>query len=168
MADMDTVFGFDAILEESVSQVTATNSVELGTRALWKGEEYVYVHNAGTAQISPTYGVKLVTGASGYSVAVTALTNTAHPCVGVVKHATMATATYGWVMNKGFTALEAVADSTITGNYLAIALGVDGGFHESVPLTDAVHKGTFAVVGWGLGADTASGGSFYGFIKTGF
>jgi acetyl-CoA carboxylase carboxyltransferase component len=168
MADMDSVFGYHPVMEEGISNVTATNSVELGTRVIWKGEEYVYCYNAGGAQISPSYGVKLVTGASGYSVAATHLSSVANPQVGVVKHATMAAADYGWVMVKGFTSLEAEADSTITGDYVNICMGQNGTFHEVNALTDAVHVGTFAMCGYGLNVDTASGGSFYGFIQTGF
>lgn len=166
MADMDNVF--DALsFEESVSAVTATNSVDLGSRRVWKGEEYVYCYNASDTQISPSYGVKLVTGASGYSVAVTSLTDTAHPFVGVVRHVTMTTNTYGWVMARGFTNVEGDADSTITGDYVALALSKDGTFHQHYPVTDAVHVGTFAVVGFGLDVDTASGGSFYALIRSG-
>jgi hypothetical protein len=167
MADMSQVH-FGPVLEEGVSQVTATNSVDLGTRRIFEGESYVYCYNAGGSQASPSYGVKLITGCSGYSVAVTALTDVANPCVGVVKHATLTTATYGWVMTKGFLNLETHANSTITGDYVNISLGLDGTFHEVNPLTDAVHVGTFAAVGYGLDVDTASGGSFYGFINTGF
>jgi hypothetical protein len=165
---MDQVFGLPVAYEEPISAVTATNSVDLGSRRIHKGESYVYCYNASDTQISPTYGVKLVTGASGYSVAVTSLTDTAHPCVGVVKNVTLTTNTYGWVMTKGFNQLENDADSTITGDYVAIALSKDGTFHRANPLTDAVHIGTFAVVGFALNADTASGGSFYGFVNTGF
>ncbi len=165
---MDQVFGLPVAYEEPISAVTATNSVDLGSRRVHKGESYVYAYNAGASQVSPSYGVKLVTGASGYSVAVTSLTDTAHPCVGVVKHVTLTTATYGWVMTKGFLNLENDADSTITGDYVALALSKDGTFHQHYPVTDAVHVGTFAVVGFGLDVDTASGGSFYGFVNTGF
>jgi len=150
--------------DEQISAVTGNPSNEIGARRYHKGEEYVYCYNAGGSQISPTYGVKLITAASAYSVAVTSISDVANPFVGVVKHATLTTGTYGWVMTKGFSLLEAHANSTITGNYMALALGVDGTFHQSVPVTDAVGVGTFAVVGYGLNCDTASGGSFYGFI----
>ena len=170
MTDMDSVHHISQALEEGVSQVTATNSVKLGTRRIYAGESYVYCYNAGGSQVSPTFGVKLVTGASGYSVAVTALTDVVNPCVGIVKHATLTTATYGWVMTKGFNQLETHASSTITGDYVALSLGLDGTFHEAVRTagTDIAQRYTFAVVGYGLGANTASGGSFYGFINTGF
>ena len=154
--------------EESVSAVTATNSVELGARRLWKGEEYVYCYNADGGAIQPTYGVKVVTGASGYSVAATSLTDVANPCVGVVKHATLTTDGYGWILVKGFTRLEYHANSAITSDYFPVALGVGGTFTQVAPITDAVHKGTFAVCAYAIGANTGSGGSFYGFVRTGF
>jgi hypothetical protein len=161
-------YGYQQSFEEKISNVTQTNSVQLGSRRVYDGDEYVYCYNAGGAQISPSYGVKLVTGATGYSVAVTSLTDTAHPCVGVVKHSTFAAADYGWCLVKGITNIEFDADSTATGDYMALSLSKDGTFHESVPLTDAVHAGTFAICAWGLNVDTASGGSGNAFIKTGF
>lgn len=168
MADMDQVMGFQQAFEEVISQVTATNSVDLGSRRIHKGEEYVYCYNASGADIQPTYGVKLVTAASGYSVAATSLTDTAHPCVGVVKHSTFTASYYGWVMTKGFTSLEMDVDQSAATDYLLLSLSKNGTFQPSTPVTDAVHVGTFAVVGWGLNVTVASGGSFYGMIKTGF
>lgn len=162
-----SVYGGPAI-EESVSAVTASPSVDLGQRRLHKGEEYVYCYNGGGADAQPTYGMCLITGASGYSVANTALADVANALVGVVKHSTFTAGSYGWVMTRGFTSLEAHPDSTITGDYVALAVGVSGTFHQVNPVTDAVHVGTFAVVGHGLNVDTASGGSFYGCIRTGF
>lgn len=159
---------FDPVAyEESVSAVTATPSVELGARRFSNGEEYVYGYNAGP-DCYPKYGVKIITGASGYSFANTALTDVANPCMGVVKHATIAAASYGWVMTKGFTSLIYHADSTVTADYVALALTTGGTFHQSRPITDAVGVGTFNVVAMGLGVNTASGGTVYGFVRTVF
>ena len=162
-----TVYGGPGF-EESVSAVTADPSVDLGSRRLYKGEEYVYCYNAGGTTIAKTYGVKLITGASGYSVADTALTNVANICVGVVKHEDLEAADYGWIMTKGFTQVEHAADSASVGNYIAISLARSGTFHQAAPLTDAVHVGTFAVCGYGLAVSAASGDSFYAMINTGF
>jgi len=147
---------------ESVSQVTATPSVDLGTRLWYQGEEYVYCYNSGGGQASKGNGVKFITGASGYSVAATSLTDTFSPCVGVVKHSTMATADYGWVMVRGFASVVMV--SATTADYKMIALGVDGKFIEASGTTT---MGTATVVGYVLGANTGAGGTAYAFIKTG-
>lgn len=168
MADMDSVHGFDSVAFESVSAVTATNSVRLGTRRLWKGEEYVYCYNAGGATITVGVFGKLVTGASGYSVAVTALTDVVCPAVGVVVHADLTTATYGWLMTKGFTTMKHHTQSAITGDYIAFAVGLNGRLTQYLPVTDAGAKGTFAVVAFGLNVNTASAGNVYGFVRTGF
>lgn len=162
------VHGYQQVFEEGVSQVTLTPSVQLGARRISSGEEYVYAYNAGNVQVSPSYGLRLVTGASGFSFDGASGDGIANPCLGVVKNATITTGAYGWVMTKGFTSVECTPDSTVTGDYIAICLRANGCFYQSLPLTDAVHKGTFAIVGYGLNVNTASGGSFYAMIKTGF
>lgn len=157
---------YDSIsFNETPSAVTATPSVELGARRVWKGEEYVYCYNAGGAAIATStgLGVKLVTGASGYSVAATSITDTINPCVGVVKHAAIAAASYGWVMTKGFATVPAV--SNITGDYIALALGAAGAFVEQAATSVG---GSHAVCAYGLNVNTGAGGSMYCFIKTGF
>jgi hypothetical protein len=166
MADMDQVFGGGPFIEESASQVTATNSVDLGSRRLYKGEEFVYCYNAGGATMAVGKGVKFVTGASGYSVAATSLTDVANPCVGVVKHTEFDTADYGWVMVRGFTEVAMV--SATTADYVPIALGAAGEFIQSSPLTDAASVGTFAVAGYAISANTGAGGDVKAFIKTGY
>jgi len=147
---------------ESVSQVTATPSVGLGTRVIWKGEEYVYAYNAGGAAINKGLGVKFITGASGYSIAATSITDTFNPCAGFVKHSTFAAGDYGWIMTKGFASVTLVSASTA--DYKMIALGVDGKFIEASGTTTA---GTATKVGFLLSHNTAAGGSAYGFINPG-
>lgn len=148
------------VLEEGVSQVTATASVQLGTRVVVDGEEYVYCYNAGGASIAAGLGVKFVTGASGYSIAGTSVTDTFNPCVGVVKHAAIGSANYGWVMTKGFTSVTLVSASTA--DYKMIALGASGKFIEASGTTTL---GTAVAVGYLLSHNTAAGGSAYAFIK---
>lgn len=150
--------------EETVSAVTATPSVELGARRWHLGEEYVYCYNAGGGDIYPKYGVNLITGASGYSIGNTGTSDTALPFVGVVKHATMAAADYGWVLTQGYTAIKYHTDSVCTADFVAISLAREGTFHQARPITDAVGVGTFAVIGYGLNVNTASGGTIYAAI----
>ena len=148
--------------EESVSAVTATPSVRIGDRRFYQGEEYVYCYNAGGAAISQTIGVKLITGASGYSIAATSLTDTFHPCVGVVKHTSMAAGDYGWILTKGFASVQLVSASTA--DYKMIALGAAGKFIEASGTTTL---GTAVAVGFLLSHNTGAAGSAYGYIKTG-
>lgn len=159
MAEMDFQ-GVGPIRFESVSQVTQTPSQNLGERMIYNGEEYVYCYNAGGAQVSKGLGVKFVTAASGYSVAATSLTDVFNPCVGVIKHATMATGDYGWVMTKGFVNITVV--SALTADYKMIALGVDGKFVEASGTTTF---GTAVAVGHIMNANTGAGGTAYAFIK---
>jgi hypothetical protein len=113
------------IIQEPVSSVTATNSVELGTRIVIDGRQYCYVYNAGNSQAIPGNGV-VVTGVSGYSVTISSITNVDAP-VGVVYHATLTTGTYGWVVVAGHTKIKMHANSICTTGDL-LSLGADGVF----------------------------------------
>ena len=162
MADMN-FYSAHPILDESVSNVTATNSVDLGVRAYWLGEEYVYCYNAGGADIYPKYGVKLVTGASGYSIANTSLTNVTNYYVGVCKHSTITAGSYGWIMTKGFTKILAM--SNITGDYVAVCPSISGQWTD--PTSALSGLGTFFIQAHGITVNTGAGGSFYAFVHTG-
>lgn len=109
---------------ESVSAVTATNTVDVGTRRYYEGKEYVYVYNNGNSQISVGNGAT-VSALTGMSVTVSSVTSVS-PCVGVCHHATLTTGTYGWLVTKG-PGVNLTADAD-TG--LAVAdnavLGTDG------------------------------------------
>ncbi len=146
--------------EETVSQVTSTNSVRLGDRRYHDGEEYVYCYNAGGATITTGLGVKLITGCSGYSVAATSLTDVVNPCVGVTKQTEISTSQYGWIMTKGFHSIAMV--SAATADYIQIGLGAAGKFIHGAQV------GTGHVCGYILNANTAAGGSAYAFISTKF
>lgn len=159
MGDLD-VHGGPA-REEGVSAVTATPSTSLGERRVFNGEEYVYCYNAGGATASQTNGVKFVTGTSGYSVAATSLTDVFSPCVGVVKHADIAAASYGWVLIRGFASVVVV--SALTADYKQIGLGAAGKFVEASGTTTL---GTALGVGYAMGANTGAAGTVYAFIKT--
>lgn len=161
MAEMK-FYSAGPVREESVSQVTATPSVALGSRVIHKGEEYVYCYNAGGSSAAAGKGVKFVTGASGYSVAVTSLTDVFNPCVGVVKHAAIGSGEYGWVLSKGFVSVSLVSASTA--DYKMIALGAAGSFIEASGTTTL---GTAVPVGYLLSHNTGAGGSAYAFIKAG-
>ncbi len=86
------------IRTESVSAVTATPSVELGTRVTVNSEDYIYVY--AQAAVSATVGAT-ISGLSGYSVIATGLISGA-VCVGFAKHADIPAGSYGWLMTRGF------------------------------------------------------------------
>lgn len=150
-------------LEEGISQVTQTPSVNIGTRRIYNGEEYVYCYNAGGGTASQKAMVKIITGASGYSVAATALTDALSPAVGVVKHVAMAAGDYGWVMTKGFASVKPT--SALTGDYFILACGASGEVVQwaGTGPTQGVQ------IGYAIGANcSASVASLYAYINTGF
>lgn len=150
-------YGLAPIRFESVSSVTVTNSVEVGTIVEEGDERYIYVYNAGNSQIAPGYGATL-SGVTGYSVTVSSVTG-ADMFVGVCKHNTLTTGTYGWLLVRGFGPMQmGASDSCTTGGLLTV--GVDGTWalksqstgHQSPALAKAV-----------AGAD--SGTSGYAFFR---
>ena len=109
-----------------VSQVTATrgvNDAQVGD--IWRNgdEEYVFCYNAGNSQINPGQAATF-SAVTGYSVTVSTVTG-AEIMAGVCFHATMTTATYGWLLRRGFGKVKMGAnDSCVTGQPLTV--GVDG------------------------------------------
>lgn len=95
---------------ESVSNVTATNSVNLGEVRFTKGEEYVYVYNAGPQQISQGQ-LAVLSANSGFSVTVSSVTGYDY-VFGVAKNATITTGAYGWLLTRGFTQIQNAMQST--------------------------------------------------------
>jgi len=96
---------------ESVSNVTATNSVDLGTVRVYNGEEYVYVYNAGPQSI--TVGqCAFMSANSGFSVTVTATVDGGDFPIGFVKHTAIGTGAYGWLITRGFTSVQNGMTST--------------------------------------------------------
>ncbi len=153
------------ILFESVSQVTATNSVQLGTRVKdSNGYEYVYCYNDGGVQISPGFGCIVKTGTSGFSATITSVKASAQDFIGVVKHSTATTATYFWAMTKGYANVEAPADSTITGAAFLV-LDANGTFNAQSGTTGAFEP----LIGMSdADVNTGSAGSFLAKIFSGF
>lgn len=97
---------------ESVSNVTATNSVNLGETRFINGEEYIYVYNAGVQQISQG-NFAVLSANSGYSVTVSSVTNYDLP-IGFVKHTTITTGAYGWLLTKGFSKVLMTGNQSAT------------------------------------------------------
>jgi hypothetical protein len=120
-----TVFVNDVIKFESVSAVTATPDVAVGTYRREGDEEYIYVYNACNSDIPPSYGC-ILSAVSGYSVSLSSVTDTGFG-VGIIKHATLTTGTYGWMMIKGFAQFEMGADNSCAAG-VNLSLGTDGVF----------------------------------------
>lgn len=139
-------YGLAPINFESVSAVTATPSVETGTRRVHDGNEYVYVYNTGAAAIGQgKIGfLPAATFSSQYSVTVSnAASQSGHgKVVGVAHNASIGASEYGWLVTKGLTyiALDASEVSMNSGDLLAT--GIDGGFVvAAATLSTGAHLG---------------------------
>lgn len=118
--------GYRSCFEESVSAITASPSVPLGTRRLEANKEYVYVYNIGTTA-AVGYGL-IASLNSGYSVTVSSALK--DRCMGVVQNTDLTTNYYGWAQVKNVANIAVGADhatvATGEGIYL-IANGKFGG-----------------------------------------
>jgi len=122
---MSVVNQVGPIAFESVSNVTATNSVKVGTRITRGDEDYIYVYNTGSGDI-PIGHACVLSAVTGYSVTVDSVSGVDF-AVGVCKHAAISASCYGWVLTKGFSTVEMGAgDSCAAGQ--ALRLGVSGTF----------------------------------------
>lgn len=148
---------------ESVSAVTATNSVEVGTRVTADGADYVYIWNGSTETIPVGNAAIIGSGCSGYTCAVSAVTQVDFG-VGIVKHAAIPTLNYGWLMTRGFAAFNSGAsDSFAVGNPLAVA--VSGVFANKTISTGYVTPVVGKCVGAVASGNSAGGGvAFFSFL----
>lgn len=115
--------GVSPVSFESVSAVTATPSVDLGTRRTWNNESYIYVYAA--TPISQSVGA-IMSGVSGYTCFATGIISGAF-CIGFAKHESLTTGTYGWLLTRGFvsSAVNGMVSTAIAATD-GIMLGVDG------------------------------------------
>lgn len=91
------------ILFGGLSGVTATRGSkdpDIGTRIIYAGNDYVYAYNAGNSEAYPGMAMTLIGGATNYSGTISTTAGLDVP-FGVVRHATMPTGTYGWLLTKG-------------------------------------------------------------------
>lgn len=144
----------------TLSMVTATlgpNDPELGTECLEGGLRYVFVYNGGNSQISPGYGVVLQSAATNYTCTVSAVTS-ADLVVGVVRHATITTGAYGWVVQRGITNIQMGATSGSVASRGLVEIGANGVF---VPVSNTTGNQAGAI-GQALAAisSSASGSAF--------
>lgn len=121
MSDLGNFQGLSPVAFEPVSTVTATPSVDLGTRRIVNGEEYVYFYNAMAS--TATQGIGLtVSGLSGYSLT-RSTTASADLVVCFVKHADVPSGSYAWGLVRGVQ--QAWFSSTMATGVL-IGVGGDG------------------------------------------
>ena len=122
-----SVYDNNQVHFSGLSMVTATlgiNDPEVGAVRRDGDEEYIFVYNAGNSQINPGYGA-IVSAVTGYSVTLSSVSGNGDFPIGICRHATLTTGTYGWLMKKGFTNFKATADSAaVAGNQLV--MGDDG------------------------------------------
>lgn len=115
-------YGLAPISFESVSQVTATNTVELGTLRIEAGEVYEYVY-AGKDLNQGFVGV--YSGTSGKTLVATGAVS-GEMAGGAVKHATIPSGSYGWVLKKGVVDLCNGRASTAPSVDQVVRLAADG------------------------------------------
>jgi hypothetical protein len=127
--------GYMSGCEESVSAVTATNSVALGSMRIENGKEFRYVYNAGTTA-AVGYGV-IQSASSAYTVTVSAAVG--DRCFGVVTNVAIPSSYYGWVQTRG------PAHVYVGGDHASAATG--GGLY-------LIANGAFAAVTTGATGST--------------
>jgi len=93
-----SAMSYKLVNEESVSAVTASPSVSIGTRRLEGGREYLYACNGATHTAAVGYCV-IASAMSGGSFTVTAVGGEIP--MGVVMHAAIPGGSYGWLMTRG-------------------------------------------------------------------
>lgn len=121
MSNLGGFLGADPIAFESVSNVTATPSVALGTRRTVDGEDYVYFYNA-TGSAATAGMAMTLSGLSGYSLTRSTSAEVDAP-ICFVKHANVAAGSYAWGLVRGVVQAQFVS-TMATG--IMITLGADG------------------------------------------
>ena len=150
---------------ETVSAVTATPSVEIGARTFYDGREYIYMYNGGSEAAKNK--VVVASGTSGYTFVVTFASGAAIGCLpmGVVRNATIAAGSYGWVCTRGFVDLYNDGTASVTSGDF-IVLSVNGNVRQ-VTFTSVV---TQAVITGKLAhamQSTDTAGTFGAYIRLG-
>lgn len=115
----------------SISMVTTAlgpNDPELGQECMEAGRRYVFIYNAGNSQALAGYGMVLQSAATNYSCTISSVTSN-DLLVGVVRHATITTGAYGWIVTKGITPVQMKAGASASaGARGLIEVAADGTF----------------------------------------
>lgn len=133
---------------DSISAVVTSPVAALGQRREEGGYKYVYAYHADTTQVVPNMGVAPATAGSSTSFMYT--TNPGELCVGIVKHTTFTTATYGWLLVKGYVATFTAATPGTVAVGDCIMISTNGVFNAGVSVTSGNICGqAFAATGTG-------------------
>jgi hypothetical protein len=170
MANSTTYGG--PLYTESVSAVTATNTVALGSRRHEAGIDYLYVYNGSSnEQITTGRGAKLASGSTGYTADVAAAaanTFSAAVLCGVCINSTFTTGTYGWLATRGFMQVENFGATSI-GVGEPVMLHTSGTFTRHTAPTAAVIFRSDAFCGWATADQaTTTTGSLTAYIHSKF
>jgi len=155
---------------ESVSAVTATPSVTLGTRRWVNGNEYRYCYNGGGADADQ----RKIVCTMGYSYPNTFTVTTISgsnvcPVIGLIDNATCAAGSYCWVLTKGNTKgmISGVSTLAVGGavEYARIVPCADGNINIATGGTGT----TGPTIGYLVSAiSDVTGTSVSVFVSTGF
>jgi len=152
------IYGLQQVFEESVSAVTATPSVQLGTERWEGGRKYIYMYNKSTSTASTKFGV-VYSASSGYSMTISSVVG--EQLAGVVVNADIPTVNYGWVCVKGHVAVTSdTATAPVAGGKLICG---DLGY-MTMPSGGTSWTGMVAGV---VTAGTAATATFAAFINVG-
>jgi len=147
-------YGTRLLFEESVSAITATPSVALGTRRVEGGNEYIYAYNANTTAAVGRGVIASIN--SGYSFSVTAAAG--NVLMGVVQNTEFTAAYYGWLLTRGLA--KSLPSVNAIGAAAPFAISTNGAFEALV----SGAAGCFTACGVAI-QDITSAGTGAGFIK---
>lgn len=125
------IYGLQTIIEESVSAVTATNSVQLGTVRWFNGNVYRYIYNKSSSEAGVGKAMVYIganaSASSGFSMTVSSVGGD-YDLGGIVEHAAIPAGYYGWVLVNGVVAGCETSSGTTAG--YNVALAADGRFRS--------------------------------------
>ena len=134
-------YGLQQVFEESVSQVTATNTIQLGTERWEGGNKYRYIYNKSSSTASVGYAMVYIganaSASSGYSLTVSSTAGD-YDIGGVVYHADIPANYYGWVVVNGVVPACYSNSGTTAGHY--VALDGDGVFRSGSATTGNLYQ----------------------------
>lgn len=152
-----STYSYKLIETESVSAVTATPSVALGTRRLKNGNEYIYGYNGTNTAAAVGMGV-MASANSGFTFAVTTVSGCS--LMGVVQNATIGNGYYGWLLTRGLA--RSITNVSGMTQAMPIVLG-DGGAFETASAT-TMGPGELSICGVAID-DAASAGTCAAWIR---
>jgi len=133
--------GLQQLFEESVSAITATNSVQLGSERWKDGNKYRYIYNksSSTAAVGKAmvYIGANASASSGFSLTVSSTAGD-YDLGGVVYHTDIEPRNYGWVVVNGVIPGCETSSGTTAGQYVTLA--ADGRFRSGSATTGDLYQ----------------------------